>query len=827
MRKSNHRLWNAVALSGVGFFAGIRLAGAQTFQPSLSYVEVYHDLNDSTRGSPHTYEYSPTGNQVPNNTSPTLQMNGDSISNGSGGSSLAYGGVDAISNSLNLSFQSATGTGVTQSGAVPATGTQQPSAAYTFFDLVWYLPSSQFTASPYTPLISYQFPFGGVVDPGGADSFFGYFRFFDAGTTAPTEITSLETFPSANGNSALVSSTSQLNQSARPGNLPTGGGLGNVQFAQSVAYPQTNGGTFTINPSGNLVFTTNSPVASGHYIVMSGYVGYQALDPTTGASSSFMGTGANNLMTVENLATFNPSVDNSFDNPDNWGGVVPNGPAVVAGFTSLSDVSFVTLNSDESVGGLLFSGEINYTLGSNSSSGGGGGTLTLNGNGGTGTGSFVNSANIQVTGNVDTIAVPLILGSNVQATITNSSDELTISGNIAGAGGLGMSGAGTLVLSGTNSYTGGTQILSGTVQAGSSSALGNITNGLTLFGGTLDLNGNSITVGTLYGAGTVDNLLSGSMATLTVGADGSNSTFDGNIQNTSGVVNLVKIGAGTLFLGGSNTYSGSTTVNAGVLVLGGNQVLAGGIVNNSSLVITGNNSIAHLSGIGSLTVGDGTTPTSLALSGAGDVINQTSLTILNAASLDIGADAIVLPDNGSPSSVEAAIQQYVINGLSSTATGGAIVSSFLKNNPNFGIAYADGSDAGVEDPTLPPGKIVIEADLLGDSDLNGTVNFHDLQNLLGGFGKPGVWDQGNFNNHSTVDFNDLQLLLGNYADSTTLGAAELNTIEQTVGQFGYEAIANSNGVGFNLVAIPEPATLALALAGTSFLLGRRRGLRGL
>ena len=64
---------------------------------------------------------------------------------------------------------------------------------------------------------------------------------------------------------------------------------------------------------------------------------------------------------------------------------------------------------------------------------------------------------------------------------------------------LNMSGAGLVTLSGSNAYGGGTSILGGTLKLGNTAALG--TAGLTLSGGTLDLNANSISLPTISGTG--------------------------------------------------------------------------------------------------------------------------------------------------------------------------------------------------------------------------------------------------------------------------------------------------------------------------------------
>src|ERR1700683_3329084 len=199
---------------------------------------------------------------------------------------------------------------------------------------------------------------------------------------------------------------------------------------------------------------------------------------------------------------------------------------------------------------------------------------------------------------------------------------------------------------------------------------------------------------------------------------------------------------------------------------------------------------------------------------SGNVDRGGGLSIATSGLVNINSALLIISDGGDPTAAETAIQDYI--------EGGQITSSFVNSNSGYGVAYADGSDPGLENSNLTAGQVVIEPDLDGDADLSGTVAFHDLQILLGNVGQPGFWDQGNFNGHATVDFNDLQLLLGNFNDTTTLSYSELSGIENLVGEFGYVADANSNGTDFTLVAVPEPASVGLATIGAVGLLKRRR-----
>jgi autotransporter-associated beta strand protein len=154
-------------------------------------------------------------------------------------------------------------------------------------------------------------------------------------------------------------------------------------------------------------------------------------------------------------------------------------------------------------------------------------------------------------------------------------------------------GAGTQILSGLNTYSQDTDIVSGTIQLGIADALpsgagaGNVvitnnTVGGLLVPGTLDLSGFDQTVNGLSGSGgLVTNSALATTATLTVGATDATNTFDGTLQNgyTNAILALSKIGAGTLTLTENNLYTGITTINAGTLALAG----AGSIGTSSAI----------------------------------------------------------------------------------------------------------------------------------------------------------------------------------------------------------------------------------------------------
>jgi fibronectin-binding autotransporter adhesin len=137
-----------------------------------------------------------------------------------------------------------------------------------------------------------------------------------------------------------------------------------------------------------------------------------------------------------------------------------------------------------------------------------------------------------------------------------SGGSATISSVIAGVNGLTKAGAGTLTLSGANTYTGATNVNVGTLQAGANTTFAQTSAFTIASGATLALNNFNETIGSLAGAGTVTNGGAASR-TLTTGGDNTSTVFSGVIQNGgAGATNLTKAGTGTFTLTGTNTYHG-------------------------------------------------------------------------------------------------------------------------------------------------------------------------------------------------------------------------------------------------------------------------------
>ncbi|EBR1896222.1 AIDA autotransporter-like protein ShdA, partial [Salmonella enterica] len=238
--------------------------------------------------------------------------------------------------------------------------------------------------------------------------------------------------------------------------------------------------------------------------------------------------------------------------------------------------------------------------------------------------------------------------------------------NISGSGQVEKSGDDALTLSGANSYSGGTLISDGTLVASNVEALGtgDVTDDATLelnTGGdfdnaisgsgqvvksgdeTLTLSGsNTYTGGTLISSGT---LVANDVNALGTGDVTDNAVLELNtggdfINSIGGTGRVEKSGDETLTLSGSNTYTGGTTINDGTLVATSVDALGSGdVTDNATLELnTGGDFTNNIGGTGRVEKsGDGT----LTLSGSntytgGTTINDGTLVATSVDALGTG-----------------------------------------------------------------------------------------------------------------------------------------------------------------------------------------------
>ena len=161
--------------------------------------------------------------------------------------------------------------------------------------------------------------------------------------------------------------------------------------------------------------------------------------------------------------------------------------------------------------------------------------------------------------------------------VDTNGNNVTFASNLTSSGGsLTKLGAGTLTLSGANTYDGGTDVQAGTLQAGADNTLSSASAYTVENGATLDLNNHDESIGSVAGLG---NLTFGS-GTLTTGGDGTSTVFAGAISGTGG---LTKVGGGAFLLSGPNNYRGPTTIAGGAIELGNSNA----IPSNSAIHLTG------------------------------------------------------------------------------------------------------------------------------------------------------------------------------------------------------------------------------------------------
>ena len=403
--------------------------------------------------------------------------------------------------------------------------------------------------------------------------------------------------------------------------------------------------------------------------------------------------------------------------------------------------------------------------------------------------------------------------------LVGSNSTLTVSGMISdGSGGLEKAGSGTLILVGTNTYTGDTTIDAGTLEAA-------IPDALPRYGMPGSFTASSgATVAVAAGgmgewtSGQIDDLLSNSsFSSCNLGIDvagGDNFEYPAAITGSYGIV---KFGAGALTLSGDNTFTGGSWINQGTLTVGsgsalgasdngilitggtldlnGFDVTAGAVtLDGGTIENTGANSAAGLladsyvvmSGTVSANLAGKSAATSLVKGSSGEatlsgnntyagpttvyagtltLVGQSMTTpqawnpVLSGGGADIQGGQIVF-DYSAGSTPASTVQELLTTSFDRAGTARFDIGQFRSStaDSSYGLGWVDDT-AGK--------KLTVARALYGDANLDGCVNGADLNAVLSFYnhGPDLTWSQGDFNYDGYATGYELDLILSAYNQS--------------------------------------------------------------
>ena len=525
----------------------------------------------------------------------------------------------------------------------------------------------------------------------------------------------------------------------------------------TAAFQNPFSGTFSITNIGQtlaLVYTAPTVVSSYDWNVGSGDWATtnnwtNGAAPTDGAAISFSGAGGlstNNQVSSISGLTFNGTS----------GGYTVSGDALAIGTTGIDNESTNTHTVQN-----------NISLAASATFG----ALSNN---------MIITGNVTNSGGLLTLAGP---------------NNIDISGLVSGAGSLSKTAGGTLTLSASNSYSGGTTLSSGTIAAGDDSALGS--GAVTLSGGTLaasggarsltnavTINGNATLGGLGYSltlGGAVD--LAGSMRIITTT---DNATLSGAVSNGG----ITKSGAATLTLFGANNYSGGTLVSGGVLA--GNATSLQGPITNNAAVLFDQSS-------------DGTYAGSMSGSGRLEKVGAGTLTLSGANSYNGGTLVTLGALAGSTTSLQGPITNNSSVVFSQTTNGtysGAMTGSGSLTKLGSGTVTLSGANSYSGGSLLSAGGLVgSTTSLQGPITNNSTLEFSQSTNgtYAGAMSGTGTFTKSG-------------------AGTITLNGANTYTGTTTIGGGGV-TLGTGSAISTNTLTFNGTTGLVLNLGGNSQTVG--------
>ena len=470
------------------------------------------------------------------------------------------------------------------------------------------------------------------------------------GTTA-TSVGAI-TFISGTTDAFNISGTATLTLGSATVSGITNSSATNQQFSVTnigVAVNQT----WTVGSTGNLSFSSNVALGANTLSLAGSSTGTGTISGVISGTGSISKSGSG-TWTLSNAA-------NSYSGPT----TVTGGILSVSTLANGGANSGIGASSNAATNLVLNGGTLQYTGAAVStdrlfSVGTSGGTIDASG---TGTLAFTNTGAI---------------GFNAQSgarlftlTGTGTGSLASSIGDNGGATSLTKSGAGTWILTGTNTYTGGTTISAGTLQGNTTSLQGNMTN-----------NGTVV----------FDQATTG--------------TYSGTMSGTGAVT---KQNTGTLVVSGANSYSGATTISAGTLQLGASSsgansalgtAAAGTTVSSGAALDLNGYSIATGEALNLSGTGIGNTGALTNSSGTASTYNGTVTLAANSSIGGAGNITLSAGIAGNFLLTKSDSSTLFLNGSAGTRTGGAQVDGGTLQLGNTAALGAAGQTVTLNGGTL-------------------------------------------------------------------------------------------------------------------------------
>jgi autotransporter-associated beta strand protein len=414
-----------------------------------------------------------------------------------------------------------------------------------------------------------------------------------------------------------------------------------------------------------------------------------------------VGTTAQTYLAIGPQMQWQNTSGGNWSTSGNWAVVLPNGIDMQANFYgAITAPATVNVDSAFTVGRITFDNANRYTLS-------GSGSITLS--------DSADASQINVRTGSHTIATPVTLASDTTITVIPTTSTLTMSGIISSSGSYGIieSGFGTVLLSNANTYTGDTNVTSGT---------------LTITGSINSINVTTAIGAILNASGTVNAGLSKSTV---LNSDGVVNIF----PSTSGLaaVTLASIEVGsdptskvtvlppslhanrTVLITSSLTFPGTTDAWQGQLDLTGNDaIIHGGNLATITNQIKSGYAVGSFTGTGITSSTAGTDPT-----------HRNTLGVL----------------------------------LNSDGHGHVLYSTF--DNQSVGLA-----------DVLVKYTYYGDADLSGKVDGN---DYTLIDSGYGSHGSKTGWQNGDFNYDGSIDGSDYSLIDNTFNSQSATGLVEIAT----------------------------------------------------